>query len=85
VEKGLSSLNEFANVFTIKGKKRYNPESFLRAVRQTVTDLLNKNREIKVKLILSCYMEMTSASKGMFIEPSSFYSGVEINLDSTNV
>ena len=83
MEKGLSSLKEFANVFTIKGKK--NPKTFLRAVRQTVTDLLNKNREIKVKLILSCYKEMTSASKGMVIEPSSFYSGVEINLDSTNV
>ena len=69
VRQSRSALREFATVNTIEGRDGYYPESFLRAVRQTVTNLLRNNRGIKVKLVLNCIMEMTSIVRGTVIEP----------------
>ena len=85
VRQSRSALREFATVNTIEGRDGYDPESFLRAVRQTVTNLLRNNHGIKVKLVLNCNMEMTSIVRGTVIEPSSFHSIVEVNLEGTNV
>ena len=83
--RGRSALKEFATVNTIDGREGYDPQSFLRAVRRTVIDFFKNNRRIKLKLILDCIMQMTSITRGTVIEPSSFHSRVEVNLEGTNV
>ena len=85
IHQGRSPLREFATVNTIEGRDGYDPQSFLRAVRKTVVDLFKNNRRIKLKLMLNYNMEMTSIVRGTVIEPSSFHSRVEVNLEGTNV
>ena len=48
-------------------------------------DFFKNNRRIKVKMILNCNMQMTSIKRGTVIQPSSFHSRVEVNLEGTNV
>ena len=85
IRRGRSALKDFATVNTVDGRDGHDPQSFLRAVRQTVTNLLRNNRRIKVKLVLNCNMEITSIVRGTVIEPSSFHPRVEVNLEGTNV
>ena len=54
-----SALRKFTTQFTIEGQDGYDPHSFFIEVKQAATDLLRKNSQTKVKMILRCTMERT--------------------------
>ena len=81
-----SSLRNFTTQYVIDGRAGYDPESFLNAVRRTVTTLLANKRRTKVKLILNLVMEKVNIFPGEGInQDTSFHSRVEVNLEGTNV
>ena len=77
-----SALRNFANVYTIDGKDGFDPQSFMDGARENITGLLRNNRNIKVKLILKCYM---ISERDNLIKDFPFHSEIEINLEGTNV
>ena len=81
-----SALRRFTTQYAIEGKDGYDPQTFMRDVRQAVINLLRKNRRIKVKLILRCNMEKISLSTGDDITlKTSFHSKAEVYLEGTDV
>ena len=81
-----SALRKFTMQYTIEGRAGYDPESFMRDVKQTVINLLRKNRRTKVKLILRCNMEKNNISTGEVITlKTAFNSKPEVNLEGTDV
>ena len=86
LKESISALKRFTTQYTIDGKEGYDPQSFIRAVQPGVTNLLKNTRQTKVKLILENYMQKTDLKVGeTIVEPATFHSNVEINLDSTDV
>ena len=86
LKESISALKRFTTQYTIDGKEGYDPQSFLRAVIPEAARLLKNTRQTKVKSILENYMEKTDLKTGeTIVEPASFHSNVEINLDSTDV
>ena len=81
VRESNSALRNFARVYTIDGKLRFDPQSFLDGAKQNITKILRDNRRTKVKLILKCYMEWLLTNE---IKPADFHSGIEVNLDGTD-
>ena len=77
-----SALRNFANMYTIDGKDGFDPQSFMDGARENITGLLRNNRNIKVKLILKCYM---ISERDNLIKDFPFHSGIEINVEGTNV
>ena len=47
-----SALKDFVEQYTIDGRPRYDPESFLKVVKETVTNKLQSHRQTKVKICL---------------------------------
>ena len=81
-----SALRRFTTQYDIEGKDGYDPQTFMRDVRQVIINLLRKNRRIKVKLILRCNMEKISLSTGdVIMHKTSFHSKAEVNLEGTDV
>ena len=80
-----SALKNFAIQNRIKGSNGYDPESFLLNSKQSITNLMIKTRQTKVKLILSCMMENVDLKSGDVIaKEAAFHSKTEVNLESTN-
>ena len=76
-----SALRNFAKVYTIDGKLRFDAESFLEGAKQNITSVLRNNRRTKVKLIFKCYMQILMTNQ---IKPADFHSDIEVNLDGTD-
>ena len=76
-----SALRNFANVYTIDGKDGFDSKSFMDGARENITGLLRNKRNIKVKLILKCYM---ISERDNLIKDFSFHSEIEINVGGTN-
>ena len=76
-----SALRNFANVYTIDGKDGFDSKSFMDGARENITGLLRNKRNIKVKLILKCYM---ISERDNLIKDFSFHSEIEINMEGTN-
>ena len=76
-----SALRNFANVYTIDGKDGFDSKSFMDGARENITGLLRNKRNIKVKLILKCYM---ISERDNLIKDFSFHSEIEINVEGTN-
>ena len=76
-----SALRNFANVYTIDGKDGFDPKSFMDGARENITGLLRNKRNIKVKLILKCYM---ISERDNLIKDFPFHSEIEINVEGTN-
>ena len=53
-----SALKNFTIQYQIKGLNGYDPESFLLNTQQSITILMINTEQTKVKLILSCMMEV---------------------------
>ena len=77
-----SALRNFANVYTIDGKDGFDPKSFMDGAHENITGLLRNKRNIKVKLILKCYM---ISERDNLIKDFPFHSGIEKNVEGTNV
>jgi len=54
-----SALGEFVKEYVITSRDVYDPDSFMDAAKETVINLLENNRQTKVKPILKCIMERT--------------------------
>ena len=81
-----SALNRFATQYKIDGRSGYEPKTFLTATKQPVVNLLAKNRQTKVVLVLRCMMEKTNLQTGeAVVREVPFWSGVEVNLEATNL
>ena len=52
-----SALEEFAKEYKVTSRDVYDPDSFMDVAKETVINLLENNRQTKVKLILKCIME----------------------------
>ena len=81
VEESDSALRNFANVYTIDGKEGFDPQSFMDGARENMIGLLRNNRNIKVKLILKCYM---ISERDNLIRDFPFHSEIEINVEGTD-
>ena len=62
-----SALNKLAMQYRIDGKDWIDPDLFLVNAKQSITNLLIKRRQTKVKLILSCMMEKVDLKSGEVI------------------
>ena len=82
VKESDSALINFAKAYTIDGKERFDPQSFMDGVRENMTELLRNNRNTKVKLILKCYM--ISEKKKNLIKDFPFHSDIEVNVERTD-
>ena len=51
-----SAFSGFTKVYTVEGKLKIDPESFMEGARENVTEILRNNRKTKVKLVLRCYL-----------------------------
>ena len=81
-----SALRKFTTQYTIEGRDEYDPHSFLIEVKQVTTDLLRKNSQTKVKMILRCTMERIDMQSGeVTTNQAAFHSEVEVNLESTDL
>ena len=80
VKESDSALRNFARVYTIDGKLRLDPQSFLDGARENMIRVLRDNRNTKVKLILKCYLDFPNTNE---IKPANFHSCTEVNLDGT--
>ena len=83
VRESESALSGFARVYIIDGVERYDARSFLQYARENMTNILQNNRETKVKLIFKCYMEKISDGEPI-IRSFAFHSDIEVNLDGTD-
>ena len=54
---GESAISNFAVQYVIKGVPNYDPISFLKDARPAIINIMNSNRNIKVKLYLNCLMK----------------------------
>ena len=65
---------------------RHDSESFLKVVKEAVTNKLQSHRQTKVKMILKCMMKETNMGTGEeTIVEAVFHSGVEINIGGSDV
>ena len=85
-----SSLEGFANKYTIEGIPGITPMEFFERINKTLVDFFTYHRNIKFRLILVCIMEKqeTDMNRGLIrIEggKSYFDSGTDTNLESYNV
>ena len=69
----------------IKALNGNDPKSFLLDSKQPITNLIINTQQTKVKLILSCMMEMVDLKSGEVIaKEAAFHSKTEVNMESTN-
>ena len=77
-----SALKNFAIQYRIKGSNGHDPESFLLNSKQPIANLMINTRQTKVKLIVSCMMEIKSGE--VIAKEAAFHSKTEVNLESTD-
>ena len=81
-----SALKQFATKYTIEGRPGYDAETFMQCAKHSITDLLKRRRQTKVKMVLCCKMKKTDIKTGKTIERDAyFHSDQEVNLESTDV
>ena len=85
VEETKSALGEFVKEYVITSRDGYDPDSFMDAAKETVINLLEKNRQTKVKLILKCMMKRTEIETGeVIVKDAAFNSEQEVYLKGTD-
>ena len=84
VEETKSALGEFVKEYVITSRDVYDPDSFMDAAKETV-NILENNRQTKVKLILKCIMERTEIKTGeVIVKDAAFHSEQEVYLEGTD-
>ena len=94
-EKGIklekSSLDNFAEKYTIKGREGIKPFDFFKEKAEEIKDFLRNHRNIKVRIIMICVMEKIDLSPG--VKPQErkeerlayFSSKTHINIKGTDI
>ena len=81
-----SAFKHFTNQYVINGVKFYDPISFLKDATPTITNIMNSNRNIKVKLYLNCLMKRIDSQGFETIKQFAFHSiGDKIITEDTDV
>jgi len=85
VEETKSALGEFVKEYVITSRDGYDPDSFMDASKETVINLIENNRQTKVKLILKCIMERTEIkTEEVIVKDAAFHSEQEVYLEGTD-
>ena len=85
LNEAMSSLKEFAKMYTIDGVGGFSPLDFLKEVKFTVVDFLSRQKNLKVKFVLRCNMSKTNIATGKTkFEHMFFSSSNEIIFEETN-
>ena len=86
VEETKSALGEFVKEYVITSRDGHDPDSFMDAAKETVINLLENNRQTKVKLIFKCIMDRTEIKTGeVIVKDAAFHSEQEVYLESTAI
>ena len=81
-----SAFNGFAAQYVINGSPDYDTTTFLKAAKPFIINVMDKNRNIKVKLYLNCTMKRTDSDGVTYIRKFAFHSiGVKIITESTDL
>ena len=81
-----SAFNGFAAQYVINGSPDYDTTTFLKAAKPFIINVMDKNRNIKVKLYLNCTMKRTDSDGLTYIRKFAFHSiGVKIITESTDL
>ena len=85
-KKEKSAFNGFAVQYVINGSPDYDTTTFLKAAKPFIINVMDKNRNIKVKLYLNCTMKRTDSDGVTYIRKFAFHSiGVKIITESTDL
>ena len=76
-------MGEFVKEYVITSRDGYDPDSFMDAAKETVINLLENNRQTKVKLILKCIMEIKTGE--VIAKDAAFHSEQEVYLEITDI
>ena len=84
--KEASAFKNYTNQYIINGVPGYDPIEFLKDARPAVINILNSNRNIKIRLFLNCLMKRIDSDGFTAIKPFAFHSkGNKIILESTDL
>ena len=80
-----SAFKGFASQYVIKGSPDYDTTTFLMAAKPFLINIMDKNRNIKVRLYLNCIMKRTDSDGFTVIKKFAFHSiGQKIITESTD-
>ena len=80
------ALKNFTSQYVIKGSKDYDTTIFLIIAKPTIINIMNKNRNIKVRLYLNCIMKRTDRDGLTTIKNFAFHSiGQKIITEETDL
>ena len=84
--KEASAFKNYTNQYVINGVPKYDPIEFLKDARPVLINILNSNRNIKIRLFLNCLMKRTDTDGFTAIKPFAFHSkGNKLILESTDL
>ena len=84
--KEASAFKNYTTQYVINGVPGYGPIEFLKDARPAVINILNSNRNIKIRLFLNCLMKRMDTDGFTAIKPFAFHSkGNKIILESTDL
>ena len=81
-----SAINGFTSQYVIKGSSDYDTTTFLTVAKPFLINIMDKNRNIKVRLYLNCTMRRTDPDHGPVTKKFAFHSiGQKIITESTDL
>ena len=84
--KETSAFKNYTNQYVINGVSGYDPIKFLKDARPVLINILNSNRNIKIRLFSNCLMKRMDIDGFTAIKPFAFHSkGNKLILESTNL
>ena len=84
-KKEKSAFKDFAVQYVINGSPDYDTTTFLKAAKPFIINIMDKNRNIKVRLYLNCTMKRTDSDGLTYIRKFAFHSvGVKIITEETD-
>ena len=69
-----SAFNDYTTQYIIKGNPNYGPFAFLEIAEPHIINIMDKNRNIKVRLYLNCMMKRTDSDGFTLIKKIAFHS-----------
>ena len=86
IKEGETAIKGFAKQYTVDGIAGTDAVTFLNHVKSEVVNLISKNRQTKINLVLLCEMERVDIKSGEVINIAApFLSKTEVVLDGTDV
>ena len=84
--KEASAFKNYTTQYVINGVPKYDPIKFLKDAKPVLINILNSNRNIKIRLFLNCLMKRVNIDGFTAIKPFAFHSkGNKLILESTDL